>query len=157
MSDKRSAQRRRCLIGARVILAHQASNISCVVRSLSETGAKLEFEAVQLLPHEFTLQLATGVVYDVTNVAWQRGQQIGVVFKEGSSATGEAAFATTRQMNEPAFQEEISAKVPSVAPHVVAKAHQLPGSAAVPSLEYPRSDFGVEYRRRMAELSRKSV
>jgi hypothetical protein len=157
MSDKRSAQRRRCLIGARVILSHQASNISCIVRSLSETGAKIEFEAVQLLPQEFVLQLATGVEYAVNGIAWQRDRQVGVTFCQTSSATDAIAFENNRSFNIAAFSEEISGQAPRREPNVTPSVGKRPAAAAATQSAYPRNDFGVEYRKRMAAQQRKTA
>jgi PilZ domain len=156
MSENRRAPRRRCLIGAHVKLERQASTINCVVRSLSESGAKIEFEAIQLLPNRFTLRLDSGVEYTVTSVAWQIEKQMGIVFSQVSDANDERAFAHNRLKNAAAFQEEISRLPPSATAidDACPNWHRRPpeGDATAAAT---RSDLGLEFRKRIAQLTRK--
>lgn len=80
MDEHRDANRRRKLQGAKAILT-KSTIIDCVVRDLSDTGARLEFTGPTKLPPEFVLRITmTGAEVPV-EVVWQRGLSAGVRFE----------------------------------------------------------------------------
>ena len=84
-SDRRKIQRfpQRNLFGS-ISYPKRRSSISCLVRDLSRSGAKVWTLAVRIVPDVFRLTIdATGEYADCT-VIWRSETEIGVVFdREG--------------------------------------------------------------------------
>ena len=84
--EARAHRRRRSLKAARVILAG-SSSIDCLIRDMSEQGARLEFPELTELPASFDLLVvSTGLLIPV-RPAWQRGFAAGVQFASSMKAT----------------------------------------------------------------------
>lgn len=76
---RRTAARRRTLKQGKVVLSNWAV-IDCVIRDLSETGARLEFSALTELPNEFRLLIIAANQLVPVELAWRRGLAAGVHF-----------------------------------------------------------------------------
>ena len=88
--ERRQAQRLRSLKGAKIVLSDW-STIDCVIREMSDGGARLEFHAMTDLPAEFRLLIvSTNVLVPVARV-WQHGHRTGIKF------TGPAKPAPARK------------------------------------------------------------
>jgi len=78
MEDKRKNRRRKTLKAGMIITHGRLSTINCLVRNVSDSGARIEVESAVLLPRQFEL------VFDGKslgcNVAWKSGRQLGVRF-----------------------------------------------------------------------------
>ncbi len=79
MEEHRKSVRRRKLDGAKVILS-KSTLIDCVIRDMSDTGARLEFGGLTQLPSEFKLRVAATGTEAFVELAWQRGLSAGVRF-----------------------------------------------------------------------------
>ena len=80
MNDLRASPRRRTLLGAQILFDNQSSSIDCLVRNISETGARLALESPMNLPDEFNLVIKPqGRTYRA-KVMWRRLTLIGVAF-----------------------------------------------------------------------------
>jgi hypothetical protein len=86
-SDRRRAERHRVLKGAFAAFNDGRSTISCIVRNLSEHGARLRFDNVLGVPNRFTL-----VLQDDRHIPclarWRTGSEIGVQFLQDSVWSG---------------------------------------------------------------------
>ena len=90
MEERRAASpRRRTLKKGKVVLS-DATIMDCLVRNLSETGARLEFGGPVSLPPNFRVLVVGSNVLVPTALSWQRGLSAGVTFTGG----GEPAPAT---------------------------------------------------------------
>lgn len=78
-SERRLYQRRRMFKGGKVIFNNRNSVISCVVRDLSQSGAKLTFPTPQALPPRFQLEINEMGAYDCELVR-AKGVEYGVRF-----------------------------------------------------------------------------
>ncbi len=79
-NDKRSEFRARTLKRGQVRIDDGGSVFDCIIRDLTESGAKLHFEDTVALPANFDLFLVeAGAVWPVRNV-WQKGADVGVAF-----------------------------------------------------------------------------
>lgn len=76
---QRNSQRRRSLIGARIISNNGFSSLDCLVRDISETGARLKVENSVAIPDQFSLALSDGRSFPAT-VRWRRVDMIGISF-----------------------------------------------------------------------------
>lgn len=79
MDDHRNTGRRRKLQGAKAILT-KSTIVDCVIRDLSETGARLEFSGPTKLPPEFRLRVTMSGAEAPVELMWQRGLSAGVRF-----------------------------------------------------------------------------
>jgi hypothetical protein len=79
-ADNRASRRQRTLKAALAAFNNECSTIPCVVRNLSETGARLVFEKGAAPPAHFVLHIELdGYKVDCERV-WQKGNEWGVRF-----------------------------------------------------------------------------
>jgi PilZ domain-containing protein len=78
VTDRRIVPRRRTLKGGRIVWLTGAP-VQCVVRNLSETGAKLEVHSP--VPHTFDLVFDGDQSRRSCSVVWRRPTRIGVKFQ----------------------------------------------------------------------------
>jgi len=86
MNEKRNHDRRRCLLGARVIFNERTATLSCTVKNVSNAGARLEFGASPLLPENIELLFDSRAGYQSAKVIWRHQNIVGVVFDPVPSA-----------------------------------------------------------------------
>jgi hypothetical protein len=79
MEDHRTSHRRRALKEGKVVLSDRIV-IDCLIRDLSEGGARLEFGAPTELPDSFRLLIASMNLLVPAAPAWQHGLSVGVRF-----------------------------------------------------------------------------
>ncbi len=91
-SDKRISPRRRALKAGVVSLNNGNITLPCVVRDISETGAKLKVDVGRNPPDTFELQIELDGLVARCAVVWREGQQLGVEFTEAPQV-----FAPTRK------------------------------------------------------------
>jgi len=74
------ARRMRALKKGKLVFNRGLRSVPCIVRNLSENGAKLEFEQAYLLPPEFVLQIDLEDFEVTCERRWEEGLRIGVEF-----------------------------------------------------------------------------
>lgn len=79
-NDKRNAPRKRVLKGATIAFNDRASTISCSVKDISDTGARLRISKGVAVPSRFDLIIEVDGVEVPCTVAWRKGEEIGVTF-----------------------------------------------------------------------------
>jgi hypothetical protein len=79
MPVKRIAQRRLVAFRAHLKLSADKEPIECVVRDISQTGARLILGSIPDLPETFSLLLSKDVTRNC-RVIWRKDKQIGVSF-----------------------------------------------------------------------------
>ena len=100
--NQRIAPRVRTLIAARIAFNNGQSTLDCLIRNLSDTGAKLTFSAAVTLPDCFDLMIPQKGVTRRVRVAWRRDQEIGVRFEETAATehAGSDVVALKRRIRE---------------------------------------------------------
>jgi hypothetical protein len=78
-ADHRAAQRHRTLLGAKILFNSGHSVFDCLIRNLSDTGARLHLEDALAVPENFTLTVVDGRSFPCT-VVWRKVGMIGVHF-----------------------------------------------------------------------------
>jgi hypothetical protein len=78
--EKRRAPRKRVLKGAMIAFNNRSSTLSCTVRDISDTGARLRVAKDQAVPARFDLLIEVDGLEAPCTVAWRRGEDIGVTF-----------------------------------------------------------------------------
>ncbi|MBZ8135242.1 PilZ domain-containing protein [Afifella sp. IM 167] len=79
--EKRSHHRARALKAAKIVLNDRHSTIDCLVRDLSQGGAKLKVDNPAVLPAEFELLLESDKIIVKAAIIWRRGEYVGVQFQ----------------------------------------------------------------------------
>ncbi|MGH6925550.1 MAG: PilZ domain-containing protein [Propylenella sp.] len=79
MEEHRDAHRRRALKAGKVVLSDWKV-IDCLIRDISEGGARLEFGAPMDLPASFRVLITSLNLLVPAAPAWQRGVSVGVRF-----------------------------------------------------------------------------
>jgi hypothetical protein len=77
--EKRLSPRRNTMIEALIVFDAGRRRMSCIIRNLSETGAKLEVASVAGVPNTFDL-ITPGHRPHACRVAWRSLKEIGVEF-----------------------------------------------------------------------------
>lgn len=80
MEEHRNSSRRRTVKEGKVVLS-KSTLIDCLIRDLSERGARLEFAGPTVLPPEFKLRIVASGVEAQVELTWQRGLSAGVKFE----------------------------------------------------------------------------
>jgi len=76
--QERRAHRRRTFIGAKILL-NGVSVLDCLVKDLSDGGARLAVDGALTIPAAFDLLLSDGRVFHC-NVKWRQVTSLGVSF-----------------------------------------------------------------------------
>ncbi|KZK78503.1 hypothetical protein PsW64_04142 [Pseudovibrio sp. W64] len=79
-SERRRVRRRRTLKEGRIVFASQSMVFDCVIRDLSDFGARLKMETTIDIPDEFTLYLVHLRQRVQTEVRWRTADTLGVEF-----------------------------------------------------------------------------
>ncbi len=78
---QRCAPRRRVLKAAQIVLDGGQRVIDCMIRDISESGAKIDTEVEQALPGQFWVVLPDGTRRP-TKLVWQNANLLGVHFSD---------------------------------------------------------------------------
>src|SRR4051794_13412613 len=100
--NQRAAPRMRTLIAAKISFNNGQSTLDCLIRNLSDTGAKLIVSAAVTLPECFDLIIPQKSLTRCVRIAWRRGEEIGVRFEAGhpSESSDPDASALKRRIRE---------------------------------------------------------
>lgn len=80
MRERREFQRGRTYLGARLAFNNQYCAVDCLVRNMSQNGAKLVFEGTVLLPGEFEITLPQKGESRRARIVWRAQDQVGINF-----------------------------------------------------------------------------
>jgi hypothetical protein len=75
----RHAQRIRSFLGAKIVLSGGHSVFDCLVKDISEAGARLKVENVVVIPETFELRIVDGRRFECT-IRWRSQGFVGVEF-----------------------------------------------------------------------------
>ncbi|MEL6288132.1 MAG: response regulator, partial [Pseudomonadota bacterium] len=78
--EARGAERKRVLKGAKIAFAARCATLPCVVRDLSETGARLQVKDHLSVPETFELLIELDGFEVDAEVVWRRDSEVGIVF-----------------------------------------------------------------------------
>ena len=81
MTERRKVARFKALKGARVLMLDQfGQTLGCVVRNLSQAGARLALRAPQNVPDKFQLLFDSDGSVRQCRVVWRQETHVGVAF-----------------------------------------------------------------------------
>ncbi|HVG51562.1 MAG TPA: PilZ domain-containing protein [Xanthobacteraceae bacterium] len=81
MSEKRNSARNPSFLGGTITYNHDLWSADCVVKNLSEGGARLSGRNLPALPDKFDLSIPQRNVKYRVQMRWRVGDQIGVAFE----------------------------------------------------------------------------
>ena len=84
MDNRRIAPRLRTVLTGTVVFDDRKIAVSCNIRDISETGARIAFGALVSIPDEFTLEIPSKRRRHSAQAMWRRGLEMGVVFRDGT-------------------------------------------------------------------------
>ncbi|MBM6584261.1 PilZ domain-containing protein [Microvirga sp. BT689] len=86
MSERRSAKRWHTVLAAHIRSNSRSKSIECIVRDLSDTGARVYFADISEMPSEFELEIPSRGLRVRSRLMWNRGANHGVMFLEAVKA-----------------------------------------------------------------------
>jgi hypothetical protein len=91
MSERRRAARQRSFLQGRLFYNGRRNSVDCVIRDISDTGARLQFSAAVTVPEALELYVPNKDQMYRVRAEWRRGEEMGVVFLTAASAAETAA------------------------------------------------------------------
>lgn len=82
VSERRLAKRWHTVLAARITPSNGSRSIECIVRDLSNTGARVYFADTSEIPAEFELEIPSRGLKVRSRLMWNRGANHGVMFLE---------------------------------------------------------------------------
>jgi hypothetical protein len=80
MLDRRKAHRTRTYLGSRVAFDNRYATLNCLVRNLSEDGAKIVFPSPATIPGELDLMIHRTDNGRRARIVWRTESQAGLMF-----------------------------------------------------------------------------
>jgi hypothetical protein len=80
MSERRVASRKRSFLQGRLFYNNRRNSVDCVIRDISETGARLQFSAAVTVPEALELYVPNKDQMYRVRAEWRQGEEMGVVF-----------------------------------------------------------------------------
>ncbi|MER2268535.1 PilZ domain-containing protein [Methylobacterium oxalidis] len=99
MQERRRTPRRRSYIGATIVFNNRCSTIDCLIRDISDDGARLIFSDTVNAPEQFDLVINKMGETRRAQMAWRQADQAGVTFLR-QSATDWAKLGHARRLGE---------------------------------------------------------
>lgn len=87
-TDKRQGVRKRTFLKGRIHFNNGASSMDCLIRDMSEIGAKLELSETATLPEVFELYILNKDAKYRSTLRWRRGNAVGITFDDASAKPG---------------------------------------------------------------------
>jgi uncharacterized protein YceH (UPF0502 family) len=98
MAERRHSTRQKSFLHGFVYVDKRRGALNCLVRDLSEAGARIIFSSAVTLPRAFKLHIPQREQTFHAKVQWRRGDEIGLAFSsaETGGATAKEAELTER-------------------------------------------------------------
>jgi hypothetical protein len=95
MPERRSLSRQKSFLQGRIYYNNRRSSVDCLVRDVSDVGAKLVFAGAVTVPDVVELYLSNKEEVRRAKVEWRKGNETGVSFDFENSADAGAIAAST--------------------------------------------------------------
>ncbi len=86
--ELRKHPRRRTLLSGKLVFEAGARSIDCLIRDMSESGAKIRLPGPELLPSQLWLIEMSGGVAHQCHITWRHQQELGLEFERSESLKG---------------------------------------------------------------------
>ncbi len=88
--ERRSSERKRVYWGGEIVLNDYFESLGCVLRDVSEHGARVHLEANFKLPERFRVRVANRKLEAQARIAWRDGAAAGLAFDNLADAAPRA-------------------------------------------------------------------
>ncbi|MEA2903877.1 MAG: hypothetical protein QOG83_1600 [Alphaproteobacteria bacterium] len=86
MTERRSSTRKKSFLQGRIYFNQRRSSVDCLVRDISELGAKLKFSEAIAVPEAVELYIPNKEETYRARVQWRVGDEVGVAFGEDEAS-----------------------------------------------------------------------
>lgn len=80
----------------RIVFNNQSSTLDCVIRNLSQSGAKLELSGSVTVPDRFELMIPRKGEIRRARIVWRRGELMGIAFEDALEQAPDPASMAAR-------------------------------------------------------------
>jgi hypothetical protein len=91
MNERRTSTRQRSFLQGRIMFNNRRSSLDCLVRDISEQGAKLKFSEAIAVPEAIELFIPSKNETYRARVRWRVGEEVGVAFESDVAKPAQAA------------------------------------------------------------------
>jgi len=106
MNDQRISIRQKSFLQGRIYFNNGRSSVDCLIRDLSETGARLKFSDAITTPEVLELHIPNKQETHRAQVQWRRGDEIGVAFVRDEPADAALSAAAAGDLTQRVRQLE---------------------------------------------------
>src|SRR4051812_14497247 len=78
MPERRSSTRQKSFLQGRIYYNNRRASVDCLVRDISDTGAKLVFSSAVTIPDVVEIYLSNKDEVRRARVQWRRGDEVGI-------------------------------------------------------------------------------
>jgi hypothetical protein len=114
VEQRRASPRSRTLLEGHIIYNNRLSRMECIVRDLSETGARIVFAQPVKVPAEFELQVPKRKLVRQAQIMWYDGQNHGVMFLEDEAGEPIRKPSATKSQGRVLAIKKEPASVPDI-------------------------------------------
>jgi hypothetical protein len=108
MSERRIITRQRTFLQGRLFFNNRRNSVDCIIRDISDTGARLQFSAAVTVPDALELYVPNKDCMYRVRAEWRHEEEMGVLFEHaadsegpvGRGEAGELADRVSRLENE---------------------------------------------------------
>ena len=80
MLDRRASPRSKSFLQGRIYFNNRLSSVDCIIRDITETGARLKFGEPITVPETFELNIPNKQETLRAHLVWHHGTEIGIAF-----------------------------------------------------------------------------
>ena len=107
--NRRNAPRQKSFLQGRIFYNHRRSSIDCLIRDISDIGAKLKFSEAVAVPEVMELYIPNKDEFRRARVQWRVGGEMGVAFGEELDAPSTEAAVTPTDL--PARMQKLESEI----------------------------------------------
>lgn len=109
--ERRAQVRRRALMTGTIRFKTRSGSLSCVVRNMSDKGAKLVVTGSMWLPESFELEIPHQDLRIEARPVWREATEMGIVFTEIPERHGRSARAENKVVSLAAERDALQRRV----------------------------------------------
>lgn len=98
MSERRNTTRKKAFLQGRIYFNNRRSALDCLIRDISDTGAKLIFSDSVQTPDSIELYVPQKEQTLRAEVQWRRGEEIGVSFTDAEVLTADRPAGSAAEL-----------------------------------------------------------
>ncbi|HUC51883.1 MAG TPA: PilZ domain-containing protein [Xanthobacteraceae bacterium] len=105
MSERRRARRTKSFLRGFVYVSRQQGALACLIRDMSDTGARIVFSDTVTLPNTVDLYIPQREQTLHAKVRWRHGDEVGLAFAVPQQRSADATMSETEVVQRVAMLE----------------------------------------------------